>query len=313
MNPYETNELEQEGKEFDRHASQRLDHGFIPDLRNLQKVEWFYNNPWREPEFAMIKWIPTMNSIIEKASETGKRVLEIGCGSGMLSLEMARNGLEVTGVDISSKSIDIANKFKNENKHIDNFGSLEYICGDFSSLNIPYSSFDSIVFFRTLHHFDDIEVVIKKVHNLLDDNGRIIICEPIRSKFDYKSAEFSLILRTLLPTWESYESKLDVEWNENIWNRKIDEIYKEYVYEDSHHQSVMDNSTNSDDDILTALKPYFKVEFSKYSDAFIDKLIGGLRGENRFKLARFLMFLDDYMVENGTLNPTSVTLFAIKK
>ncbi len=313
MKVYKNDNLQKEAEAFDNQVSTRIAKGFIPDLRNLQKVEWFYNNPWREPEFARIQWLPTIVSIITKASETGKHILEIGCGHGMLSLELARNGLDVTGIDLSPKSIEVANEFKGKNQHIENFGSLEYICDDFLSLNLPHNCFDCVVFFRTLHHFPNIKEVVKKVYELLVANGRILLCEPIRSKFDHNAAEFALILRTLLPTWESYEFKVDIEWNEKIWKEKVDEIYNEYVYKDRHRQSVMDNSTDSAEDILAAVKSYFKVEYLKYSDAFIDKLIGGLRGKSRFKLARFLKFLDNYMVENRILPPTSMTLFAVKK
>lgn len=304
--------LKKEAEAFDKQVLLRMENGFVPDLRNLQNVEWFYNNPWREPEFARIQWFPTIDSLIAKASETGKRIIEVGCGSGMISLELARNNLDVTGIDLSPKSIKVAEEFKRKNQHTEHFGSLKYICDDFLSVKLPLNSFNCVVFYRAFHHFSNVEEVIKKSHELLVSNGRILLCEPIRSRFNHDSAEFALILRTLLPTWETYESKLDNKLNEKTWKEKVNEIYKEYVYEDHHHQSVMDNSTNSDEDILSAVKSCFRIEFLEYSDAFIDKLIGGLRGENRFRLARFLKFLDHYMVKNEILPPTSMTVFAVK-
>ncbi len=75
----------------------------------------------------------------------------------------------------------------------------------------------------------------------------------------------------------------------------------------------MDNSTDSDEDILKAIKPHFEVERVDYSDAFIDKLIGGLGGEHMFGQAKFLKFLDRHMVQKGILPPTSMTLFAVKR
>ncbi len=161
MTACNNDDLKKEAVAFDNQASIRIEHGFVPDLRNLQKVEWFYNNPWREPEFAKIQWLPTINSIIAKASETGKRVLEVGCGNGMLSLELARNGLDVTGIDLSPKSIEIANEFKAKNQCLENFGTLKYVCGEFLSLNLPKNQFDCVVFFRTLHHFPDVSEVVK--------------------------------------------------------------------------------------------------------------------------------------------------------
>jgi len=36
--------LEEEAKAFDTQVDERIKHGFVPDLRRLQKVDWFYNN-----------------------------------------------------------------------------------------------------------------------------------------------------------------------------------------------------------------------------------------------------------------------------
>ena len=309
----EFDELKKEAEDFDKQVSQRIKHGFVPDLRDLRTVDWFYNNPWREPEFAKIQLFPKMDSVIRRAVNSGNRVLEVGCGYGMLSLEMARNGLDVTGIDISKKSIEIAKEYKNKNNHLANWGSLKYRCTDYTISNMKPKSYDTIIFFRSLHHFKNLNRVIRKSYDLLKEKGEIIICEPIRSNFDLKSAEFALILRTILPTWESDTTKMDIEWNDLLWDEKIQEIHKEYNYENKHRQSIMDNSTNSDDAILEALEPYFDVEHAIYNDAFIDKLIGGLRGKNRFKLARFLKFLDEHMIETNQLKPTSVTIFAKKR
>jgi len=305
--------LQTEAEDFDYHTSIRVDKGFIPDLRNLQKVTWFYNNPWREPEFAEIRWVPVLRSFVEKCAESGGSVLEVGCGHGMLSLELARANLNVVGVDLSPKAIEIAEKFKNKNRVTKNFGCLKYICCDFSDLDLMGDSFDNVVFFRSLHHFPNLVEVIEKVHSLLKADGNILFCEPIHNKFDHRAAEFALILRSVLPTWKSYKSKLDREWNTELWRGMVDDIYKEYVYEDEHHQSAMDKSTDSDEVILAALKPYFEIEYLRYHDAFINHIIGGLRGVSRFVLAKFLQFLDDYMVENSMLPPTSMTLFGKKK
>lgn len=305
-------DLQKEAEEFDEHSMARIERGFVPDLRNLQTTEWFYNNPWREPEFAKIQWFPTIFSMINKCLEGGERVLEVGCGNGMISLEMARNGLEVTGVDLSPKSIQVANLYKEKNIHLEKFGSLNYICNDFLTLDFPEQSFDNVVFFRSLHHFPDVQAVVNESHRLLAENGNILVCEPIRGNLDKKTAEFSLILRTILPTWEDSVEKLNCEWSTEKWDEKVDKIYQELKYEDDHYQSVMDNSTNSDSELLKAFEGIFIEELLEYHCAFIDNLIGGLRGDQRYELARFLKFIDQHLVQNKVLSPLSMTFFGKK-
>ena len=38
----------------------------------------------------------------------GKRVLDIGCGTGLLSVKLAKMGAEVTGIDISTDMLTVA-------------------------------------------------------------------------------------------------------------------------------------------------------------------------------------------------------------
>lgn len=310
---YVNSDLNEEASAFDKHVNDRIENGFVPDLRNLKKVEWFYNNAWREPEFAKIHWFPILERIIRNAAEKGGKVLEVGCGHGMLSLELARNGLDVTGIDLSPKSIEVANEYRKKNNEADGFGSLEYVCDDFVNRIFPDGYYDNVVFFRSMHHFPDLDKVIAKVAAMLKPKGQLMLCEPIRSKFSLKSAEMTLLLRKILPTWRDYRSKLDNDWTDELWEEKVEEMRKEYAYEDHHHQSVMDNSVDCDKHILGEVEKQFDVNYKFYHDAFIDKIIGGLRGEDRFRIAKFLKFIDGYMVRHEILPPTSVTIFAIKK
>ena len=102
------------------------------------------------------------------------------------------------------------------------------------------------------------------------------------------------------------------DWDQDSWNKIVDNIFKEYVLEDDHEQSPMDNSVDSAEKIVNIIGGKFSVVEEKYSDAFIDKIIGGLRGEHKYGMARFLKFLDESMVENKILPPTSLELTAVK-
>jgi ubiquinone biosynthesis O-methyltransferase len=298
---------------FDNQAEQRIKHGFVPDLRGLKRVDWFYNNVWRDPEFVKIHWIPRISEIINQARNNGNKVLELGCGLGMLSLELARNGLDVTGVDLSPKNIDVANEYKKKNTFKDNFGSLEYVCCDVNEMHFGKEGFDSVIFFRSLHHIPNWENLLEKVHSVLKTGGKLILSEPVRSNFTKESAHFAAILRTILPTWINYKEKLINDWNEEEWNEIVNDIFEEYVLDGEHQQSPMDNSIDDAQKIVISIKKNFSVLEEKYSDAFIDKIIGGIRGDHKYEIARFLKFLDEHMVRNNILPPTSLELVAVKE
>lgn len=305
--------LKKEAEAFDKQVEERIKHGFLPDLRRLRKVDWFYNNPWREPEFVKIQVMPKINFVLNIAKKRGGKVIELGCGCGYLSLELARNGLDVVGVDLSPKSIEIAKRFAKENPFKENFGSLTYICGDVSSMDLGKNVYDSAVFFGTLHHVPDINSILSKVHATLKKGGNLIVCEPISENFTKESAEFAAILRAVLPTWIPYEKKLKNLDSPRAWNRYVKDIFNEYTYRDEHKQSPCDNVVASEKVMINAIKKYFKIKTIEYSDAFIDKLIGGLRGKHRYRLAKFLKSLDEDLIKRKVLPPTSIRIHAIRK
>ena len=70
--------LKEEAKAFDVQTDERIKHGFIPDLRRLRKVDWFYNNVWREPEFVEIQMMPRINFVIDIAKDRGGKVIRTG-------------------------------------------------------------------------------------------------------------------------------------------------------------------------------------------------------------------------------------------
>ncbi|MFC1692051.1 class I SAM-dependent methyltransferase [Candidatus Latescibacterota bacterium] len=304
--------IKKEAGFFDKQAMERMEHGFVPDLRRLTKVDWFYNNVWRDPEFAKIQWMPRINNIIKHAKESGTRTVEIGCGLGMLSLELARNGLDVLGIDISHESIAIAEKYKEENTYQEGFGSLEYKCENLLNLELEKETFDSVIFFRSLHHMPEPDKILEKVSEILKPKGKVILSEPVRSHFTMESAHFAALLRVIAPTWEPYSKKLKKKWNEENWKKDIQAVFDEYVYHGKHAQSPLDNSTNNAETLINIISEKFVICEETYSDAFVDKLIGGLRGEYKYELARFLKFLDTYMIENKLLPPTSLELVAQK-
>lgn len=285
----------------------------MPDLRRLRKVYWFYNNLWRDPKFVKIQMMPKINFVLEIAKKRGGKVIEIGCGYGYLSLELARNGLDVVGVDLSPRSIELAKKYARENPFKKNFGSLTYKSGDVLSMDFGKNEYDSVVFFGSLHHMPDINLVLSKVHAALKKGGNLIVCEPVSENFTRRSAEFAAVLRAVLPTWIPYQKKLKNLDNPKAWARYVTDIFNEYTYRSEHKQSPCDNITDSEKLMVNAIKKGFRIKTILYSDAFIDKLIGGLRGKYRYQLARFLKSLDEDLIRRKVLPPTFIRVHAVKR
>ena len=70
----------------------------------------------------------------------------------------------------------------------------------------------------------------------------------------------------------------------------------------------MDNSTDNPKKLLKHLKNFFLIHKITYFDAFIDKIIGGLRGPNRFLLGNLLKQFDNYLIKEKVLKGSTIFL-----
>ena len=111
-----------------------------------------------------------MSLAIKEATQKKGYVLDLGCGAGWFSLELARCGMTVDGYDISPKQIEIAKKFSNESQESSdlllhgNFGSTNYQVIDLNQVSLEEEKYEAVVSFGTLHHIKYLNHLLKEVH-----------------------------------------------------------------------------------------------------------------------------------------------------
>lgn len=106
---------------------------------------------------------------------SGKRVLEIGCGTGWITYELALAGAEVVACDISEVAVARTEKLL-ERKGLG--GKCTALVGPVESLDLPEKSFDFVLGFAILHHLD-LETALPRVHRLLRAEGALVAAEPL--------------------------------------------------------------------------------------------------------------------------------------
>ena len=96
----------------------------------------------------------------------GKAALEIGCGGGILCEEIARMGFDVTGIDPSEHSLQIATGHAKESSL-----PIHYAKGIGEELPYRDSSFDFVFCCDTLEHVRDVPKVISEISRVLKPEG----------------------------------------------------------------------------------------------------------------------------------------------
>ena len=101
---------------------------------------------------------------------TEMSVLDIGCATGTQCGDIANNVKQVTGIDISSKLLAIAEQRMAE-RNLDN---IEFLQTSVFDEAFQPDSFDVVMAFFVLHFFEDIDVVFERIHELLKPGGIFI-------------------------------------------------------------------------------------------------------------------------------------------
>ena len=162
--------------------------------------------------------------LIRLAGKPGEKVLDIGCGSGWLSLELARKGLDVIGFDASGDRINTAKHFSKINPYKKNFGRLKYLAGDINEISFPDNYFDTLVVWDSLHHFPNLDEILAKSSRWLKAGGELVV-------FDHLGNPFLKIGRKLLniPILGSAPAGKIIPYEDTLGKKMIDIIGKYFI------------------------------------------------------------------------------------
>jgi 2-polyprenyl-3-methyl-5-hydroxy-6-metoxy-1,4-benzoquinol methylase len=101
-------------------------------------------------------------------------VLDYGCGTGLISNEIAEDVKEIHAIDISSNMIGIAEKKAKER----NITNINYAHSTIFDERYKNGSFDVILVFHVLHLLEDEHIVLQRMNELLKPGGLLISVTP---------------------------------------------------------------------------------------------------------------------------------------
>jgi len=151
------------------------------------------------------------------------KILDIGCGGGLLSEPMCRLGAEVVGIDASDKNIKVA-KLHAEKNNLD----IEYICASPENLKTN-TKFDVILNMEIIEHVENVNLFLETCSNLLKKNGIMFVATLNKT---LKSYLFAIVgaeyILKWLPIgtheWEKFVKPDDLIQILKKFNLKVDAI-----------------------------------------------------------------------------------------
>ena len=150
------------------------------EIEKFSKIaeEWWNPSGKFKPlhKFNPIRISYIKNNIIKSLKITDKnkplkkvKILDVGCGGGLLSEPMSRLGAEVTGIDASKKNIEVAKIHAQKNNL-----KIKYVWGSPDNYKTD-TKFDVILNMEIIEHVDDISFFLKSCSKLLKKNGIMFV------------------------------------------------------------------------------------------------------------------------------------------
>ena len=290
-------QVKEEGAFWDAEVEKLFKEGYAADL----DVKFRAQNPismWEDSDIEKIMRGGYKDYIIKEAAQARGQVLELGCGSGWLSLAIARLGAHVTGVDITEKSI------KRNQERAQEFGlpNLQYLYQDVNKLELVPDSLDAVVVWDALHHFAYLENVLVSIRHGLKSGGSFLVWDHIgRQGWRGGLAKLLAYLGFLiLPTDLSYKDKLLYPW------RRL------------RGQAALPHSPFEDvvgPEMQPLIEQYFTIVKRKTALAFTPFFVARIRLKNkkwRLRLVRWCRNLDRALVKIRLLQGEYIFIHAIK-
>lgn len=187
-------------------------------------------------------WAEYVIALFEFVGHQPQKVLDCACGTGNLSFELSKQGLQVTGVDLSDQMITEA---KNKNFNVDLPYSIEFLQGNLATFNLDEKFDCATCLYDSLNYILDNETIVNAFRNIrshIQPSGIFVF--DLNAEWAFEANLFTQSSRKSKSTGLQYNwrAKFDEKTrictvhmnfekrNENGENTKFVEIHRERAY-----------------------------------------------------------------------------------
>ena len=194
-------------------------------------------------------WADFLEKIIEReCKQKPELVLDLGCGTGKMTLELASRGYDMTGVDLSSEMLDVARCAAEANGN-----DVLWLCQDMREFEL-YGTVDfTVSCLDCLNHLTkpaDVEKTFKLVHNYLIPDGIFVFDINGKYKFENIYADRAYVMeeKNGVCIWQNdYDAKKKIcnfyitlfEEDKDGRYERYDDVQKERMYTINDMKKIM--------------------------------------------------------------------------
>lgn len=223
------------------------------------------------------------------------KILEIGCGNGYLSLELARDGHKVIGLDLSQEILVMAERTSNAHPPTPGFGTLTYVCADIQDWQAPEGSVDIIIVNRALHHLPQLQATLLAMKRLLPKGGKFICQDYAYDRLNEQTASWLYAMQRLL--FLSGLADVDPATSPDD-ARSIQDLRTAWFQRSLLHR------LNGYEEMMQACRAAFQEQhFSwvPYLFVYISNNIRAATAEQERACITFLRNMEQYLIEQGSI------------
>jgi ubiquinone/menaquinone biosynthesis C-methylase UbiE len=273
--------------------SEHYDKLIAREARHCGDVRQDPQNPqiWHDPRLFEIFFGREYGLMLDFAANHGPRILELGCGEGNLTLELASRDVDMTAVDLSAERIE---RGRRRAKELGLQIQPNWIVADLNTFSLPKNKFDSVVAHDSLHHILHLGHLCEEVARALKPGGHFIVMDYIGMGFLRKLV--AGFLYGILPTYQPYKTKWGLRKRlsgflatEGEKRKSLDSKSSGALHEGSPFEEISQQS------IIDEIKKRFEiVEYQSFCP-FWFYLVAKIRVPVQWKypIARFLRSFDD--------------------
>ena len=142
---------------------------YVEDYYEVQRRRYLDRDTWARGR------ISDVLSVLQPSP--GERILDVGCGIGMISLECRKRGSDVTAIDYSEVAVRMARALERE---VLGGSEIEYRCMDAGSLMSLSGLYDKAVAADSIEHISKrlFETFLREVRLRLKDEGVLVLYTP---------------------------------------------------------------------------------------------------------------------------------------